>query len=331
MIIYNNFKLDAINSFARELLKNKIKKNSKRLKNPPVWLYPKSIERSYIRELLKMVKFWKESAKEIIIPRLERIVNQAGLQNIKQDSLNIKLDQYPEDIENIMKIYLTKINTINDDVRNKIQESGLQTSDFNRSQWLKITNSVIGIPLYQNEPWLSDSLRSYNQENVKLITKLSEDIRSDIETTINRGIREGKVHGTIAKEILEGTELKKGIFAKAETRAKLIARDQVSKWNGQLTRIKQQDAGVTQYQWKTSFDERVRGKPGGKYPNARPSHWAMENKICSWSDTSIYKDTFDDKSWKKRSSIGGVQLHPGQDIQCRCSASPILESIEILQ
>jgi SPP1 gp7 family putative phage head morphogenesis protein len=89
-------------------------------------------------------------------------------------------------------------------------------------------------------------------------------------------------------------------------RAAFIARDQASKWNGELNRFRQQDAGVTEYVWSTSGDERVRGNPDGKYPNARPSHWAREGKTFRWS----------------KPPDGG---HPGIAINCRCVAKAVIE------
>lgn len=64
--------------------------------------------------------------------------------------------------------------------------------------------------------------------------------------------------------------------------------------------------GIKKYRWRHSRDERVRGNPGGKYPKARPSHWAREGKIYSWNDPPP----------------GG---HPGMDYQCRCTAEPVFE------
>ena len=79
-----------------------------------------------------------------------------------------------------------------------------------------------------------------------------------------------------------------------ENRARLIARDQTSKFNGQLTQLRQQELGITSYIWTTSKDERVRS-----------THRVLDGK------------TF---TWEKGSKIG----HPGQEINCRCIAQPII-------
>jgi hypothetical protein len=75
------------------------------------------------------------------------------------------------------------------------------------------------------------------------------------------------------------------------------------------------------YIWSTSGDERVRGTPkseGGKYPDAIPSHYLMNEKLCRWDDSTVYSDD-GGKTWRDRPA-GAVQLHPGEDYQCRCTA-----------
>jgi hypothetical protein len=75
------------------------------------------------------------------------------------------------------------------------------------------------------------------------------------------------------------------------------------------------------YIWETSGDERVRGTPkeeGGIYPNARPSHYAMDSLLCRWDDSSVYSED-GGRTWIDRPP-GAVLLHPGDDYQCRCTA-----------
>ena len=43
--------------------------------------------------------------------------------------------------------------------------------------------------------------------------------------------------------------------------------------------------------------------------------------LCKWSDPTVYSDD-NGVTWKKRSAIGGVELHAGKDYQCRCNALP---------
>ena len=93
-------------------------------------------------------------------------------------------------------------------------------------------------------------------------------------------------------------ELINNKIGKTEANVNLIARDQVSKLNGQLTRVRQTSLGVKSYIWRTSLDERV-----------RPTHISKEGKEFNWNEPP--------------SDTG----HPGEDYQCRCYAEPVLEKL----
>lgn len=93
-----------------------------------------------------------------------------------------------------------------------------------------------------------------------------------------------------------------------DRRAKLIARDQTAKLSTDLSRIRQQDAGINSYIWRNSQDERVVGNPAGLYPKGsrrHKDHWSREGQEYKWDDPP---------------SDG----HPGQPIQCRCRAEPVI-------
>ena len=164
----------------------------------------------------------------------------------------------------------------------------------------------MGIPLFQTEPWLDDTIKGFTKENIDLITNLRDSTVKDVDTIINRGVKQGLRKETIRKQILEGTDLKPGRFRKTRTRAQLIARDQIDKLNGQLTKNRQTGVGISRYIWRTLIDEKV-----------RTSHRAMEGMLCRWDDATVYS-VDNGKTWLQRSSIGGVEQHPGQDYQCRC-------------
>lgn len=84
----------------------------------------------------------------------------------------------------------------------------------------------------------------------------------------------------------------------SQSRAELIARDQTLKTLGSLNETRQRAAGVTQYIWCTSGDGAV-----------RPEHEDREGRIFTWDDPPE----------------GG---HPGEDFQCRCSATPVIDEAE---
>ena len=152
--------------------------------------------------------------------------------------------------------------------------------------------SILGaIPLYQVDT--SELVQLFIRENMILVEGVPKALRDTIESTILRGARSGTHVRQIEKEI--GT-----LVGLAKKRAKLIARDQVNKLSGDLTKHHQKAAGINKYRWMTSRDERVRSR-----------HANLDGQIFSWD-----KPPVSDKS--------GARFHPKQAINCRCDAVPVL-------
>ena len=178
-----------------------------------------------------------------------------------------------------------------------------------------MVSGVVGINVLAREPWLSDQISSFAKQNTQLITKLAEETRADIERIVEDGFQRGRRIENIRKDILSNSKLKPGKFRKTRTRAALIARDQTSKLNGQLTQLRQNEINISTYVWRTVLDEKV-----------REAHKIMDGRLCRWDDATVYSND-GEKTWLSRSGIGGIELHPGQDYQCRCYAEADFSSI----
>ena len=87
-------------------------------------------------------------------------------------------------------------------------------------------------------------------------------------------------------------------FGLSDSRAKLIARDQIGKTTADLNRLRHQQAGITEYDWSTAADERV-----------RPLHRALNGRRYKYGEPT--------------GAEGG--LPPGQPVQCRCVALAVVE------
>jgi hypothetical protein len=137
----------------------------------------------------------------------------------------------------------------------------------------------------------------------------------DINSLTERAVTSGWSLSTLTEQL-------KSLDGKmTEGRARFVARDQIGKLNGEITQRRMESAGLSMYIWSTSGDERVRGSPDGltkQIKNAVPSHEEMNNKLCRWDDSGVYSED-GGKTWIDRPA-GAVQLHPGQDYQCRCTA-----------
>lgn len=137
------------------------------------------------------------------------------------------------------------------------------------------------------------------ERSVALIRGLSDDLRKQVASIIWEAAANSLPRGEAAAQIAARLDI-------ARSRADLIARDQTATLTSQLTRVRARQAGSETYTWSTSRDERVRGNPQGRYPRAKPSHWAREGKTFRWDQPP---------------SDG----HPGEPINCRCVALPQFE------
>jgi SPP1 gp7 family putative phage head morphogenesis protein len=137
-------------------------------------------------------------------------------------------------------------------------------------------------------------LDRWRAANVDLIRTIGPDSLGEVLDLVTEAQRTGMRVETLRERIGER-------FAVAESRAELIARDQVLKANADLTRIRHQRVGVRSYTWSTSKDSRV-----------RPGHAALEGQSFAWSSPPVVDPS-------------GRVAHPGQDYQCRCVAIPIFD------
>ena len=148
---------------------------------------------------------------------------------------------------------------------------------------------VPALNVFADNPALAHARDVFTDRNVKLITKLSGEAYAQVNDVVLQGIQAGRRSHDIAKDIM-------GRLDVAESRANLIARDQVLKFNGSLTQTRQTSAGITQFTWYTSLDERV-----------RPAHRAQHGLVFAWSNPPV---------------VDGEQATPGSPVQCRCIALP---------
>ncbi|WP_107327482.1 minor capsid protein [Agrobacterium pusense] len=160
-------------------------------------------------------------------------------------------------------------------------------------QFMAAAKKAIGIDLrsvVQQED-LADFLREAVAQNVALITGFSDDIIKRIEQTVYSNSIAGNSATTLRKELQKQ-------FKVSERRAQLIARTETSRFNSNLNRKRQEQAGVTSYTWTSAHDERT-----------RPLHRSLDGKVYKWGEAT-----------------GAEQgLPPGQPVNCRCLAKGLVK------
>jgi SPP1 gp7 family putative phage head morphogenesis protein len=168
----------------------------------------------------------------------------------------------------------------------------------------KTLSAIPGIRIIRAVPGIEDLINAWIAENIALIRgailgtiedpDVDKSLIGDMKSTIIDAFRRGD-----RVEVLRETILQR--YSVSRSRADLIARDQTLKLNGQITKHRQEHAGIRQYKWITSRDDRV-----------RPRHRDLHNKIQSWASPP-------------RVAPGRYE-HPGGDFQCRCTALPVIPS-----
>ncbi len=278
-----------------------------RLRNVPPWLHPRQIERGLAAFFQRLMAEFSRNVTATVIPALPQIEEEAKLEQGRIDGQ--RADAWPDRVGELMAILQIGATKRVGTARAEAVDIGQRSSVWNDKEWQKILRRTVGVSLLTEDPGLRTQLRLFADTNANLITKLQDEKIANIRGIIERGFSAGTRHTELAKEI-------RGEVGKAKNRARLIARDQVSKLNGNLTHSRQVQAGIPHYIWQTAADERV-----------RPSHRKMQGKLARWDDASLYADVSDPTNWKNRSGIDAVELHPGQDIICRCFAEPFIQEL----
>ncbi len=255
-----------------------------------------STEREYYAALRLMLAEIAKETREGIIPAYEAERTQRALMG----SLRLDADQSWFNRLNALVLNLTRI--ASSTVKDILDLEAIRHTDT----FITVAKRTLGIDIRAvvRQEDLADYLQSAAARNASLIKSLADDTVKGIE----QAVYQNSIAGNSAKTLRADLQKQFGL---SDRRAKLIARDQSAKLTGDLNKRRQEQAGVTEYGFSTSHDERVRA-----------NHKAMEGRTCKWSDATVYKAR--DGSWRSRSGIGGVSLHPGADYQCRCTGRGIV-------
>lgn len=245
----------------------------------PRWLHPDGVAREYTSDLIRFIRELRAVAVEAM-PELTAAVKAAEQEFGRyDDALTVRsFEQKLREAAAKQPKAATARKAMN------------ATQQFNKTQRNKVVHAAIGVDVFTAEPWLAPAMDAAVAGNVSLITRMEENVIGEIGELVSRAGRGGVRAEDLAEQILKR-------FDVSESRAQLIARDQVSKFNGELTAIRQRQLGVSKYTWRTSMDERV-----------RETHH-KEGNVYAWNDPP--EDTG----------------HPGEDIQCRCYAEPYFDDL----
>lgn len=263
-----------------------------RLERPRIRL----IEQQYAVRVLQYIGMYRDYVEPKVFAILDYIGEPERPVRVRQD----------EDAHDIIyrtfgniKVGIERLLT-ESELKKVAGEGALAVDQASRDLLRRQYRTVLKVDPLMSEPWLLPEVERFVTENVALISSVPTENLADIEQMLYRDAKRKQSPAQMKKNIEEQ-------FGVAESRAALIARDQVGKFNGALTELRQTNLGIKSYVWRTSEDERV-----------RPDHAKLDGHTYKWDDPPVTVTT------GKRA---GERNHPGQDIQCRCYPEPVLDHL----
>lgn len=256
---------------------------------------PIALQRMYARRIKsRVLEDAIELVREILVPNLEAVAEKAS-RVATSDAVTFVRDANDEIgdlIDEISDRFFAK--WTRREFGKVVRTVGQDTAKFHARSLNKQLSAALrdggAVDVVGNEPWLVRAIEEFTRENVALIRTIPEQFFSDLEKNIAREVADGARFDKLADIIEER-------YGIAENRAEFIARDQVSKFQGDLNRVRQQDLGIDKFIWRTSNDERV-----------RPEHEVRNGKTYKWSNPPDGET-------------------PGEPINCRCYAEPVLDDL----
>jgi len=255
--------------------------------------YPIGQEFAYRRVLLKMNNKYKQILKRNMSPYVEAMVKEATAVHlptgqIRQDALG-----WRDQLNRVMQRIADDMRDPTNQIIKEMVRIGPQTNQYNKAEWTRLVRSQYGVNPTKEDPEKYNALlANWARNNALLIKDIPDKTSRQIAEQVNQALIEGTNLADTQKEIFNIMSDRTDV---QDSRAKLIARDQVAKLNGQLTMERQVDMGVDSYIWRTVGDERV-----------RETHADNEDQTFTWDNPPAETG------------------HPGEDYQCRCWAEPIL-------
>jgi SPP1 gp7 family putative phage head morphogenesis protein len=259
-----------------------------RRRRPAPQLQPDAVRMAYFAALLDAIGRARVLVRARLVPLLPSYAAEAALERLD----GLRRDAWAQSVNDLLDSLSDAwfAEWPNERLRRLAEVFADRTSDFQREQLAKQMMATLGIDVARYEPWLRPQIATFTGENVALIKSVATDFFGDLEKRLVAGLRTGQRW----EELADLVEERYGV---TESRAKLIARDQVGKLYGDLNRTRQTQLGVSRYVWRTLKDNRVRDE-----------HAALEGKTFSWDDPP-------------------EDGHPGEAINCRCFADPVLDEL----
>lgn len=255
--------------------------------------YPVGHEYAYRTSLLRQNRELKLLLKKHMAPIVPEMVLEVTHKHLPTGQ--IRQDAWQDTLHNVMqRIAKGMIPPVNKTIKD-MKRIGPLVGEYNKDEWKKLIRSQYGVnPIAENPGKWEPLLNNWAENNALLIKDIPFKTMNQIKDKTVEALMSGKSARDMADDVYEIMSERTDV---SDSRARLIARDQVAKLNGQFTEERQTDMGISSYTWRTVGDERV-----------RETHAAVDGQVFSWDSPPAETD----------------DNHPGEDYQCRCWAEPVL-------
>jgi len=255
----------------------------------PKQLIPTTIEREYANALARYAEIVRKAFGPFLaeLPALMESANRDRTAALKTDAGEGR--RIRELIEQAQTNIRSSITT--GDLEKLAVAFAERTATWQRKEMSKQVTAALGADVFLADRQLKPLTEAFVNANVGLIKNIGDKTAFDVEAATMRAIQAGTLHGDLTKEL-------EARFDFNESRAALIARDQIGKAYGQINAARHRELGVDRFIWRTVGDERV-----------RDDHSDRDGVEYSYNDPPE----------------GEL---PGEPINCRCYADPVFDTFE---
>ena len=240
-------------------------------------------ETTLLRIYMRVVRGWQTRFRETILPEYQRTLSEL----ITDDAGTL---------QTTIGVSERQMAQLASAAGMSIDEWIRTTEAWHRGRFAQSFNPTgvkIGTLLDRND--VNATLAAVLGENVALIRSLDEQMRNGISGAVFRGLQARTPARDLAREV-------RRLAGVGQSRAELIAADQLQKLTGALDEQRQKQTGIDKFEWAHSG----KAKP-------RPEHVARNGKIYAWTDPVAKTDP------------------PGRAIRCGCRARAVLEIDEAVE
>ena len=173
----------------------------------------------------------------------------------------------------------------------EIAEQSTKLQGYHKDRLIQTFRASLGVDIrgVLADAEIDSMMSVWREENVRLVRTIPPRLHDGL---LNR------VSATFAESPFDRQALSRVLaqeFGSSGYNLRRLARDQTQRQISNLTQARHRQMGITEYRWSTSEDERV-----------RETHAANNGKVFQWATPPA------------------ATGHPGNDVQCRCTARPII-------